>query len=128
MTGDLDALDLGAIKARAAAAQRGPWVCSQVADSTWWAVESGEDSAWDDIAESISRAETANFIAHSRTDVPALIAEVERLREQVARVRHVLPGVHDKHQHDGRCLTVWTDFDPECPGCWDERLRAAIDG
>jgi len=99
-------LDLDAIEARAKAATPGPWTADTkyasgdfglivggdlgfardgVPDGTTWKVayvcyDNGdrpedEDRAWYD-------EEDAEFIAHAREDVPALIAELRRLREE----------------------------------------------
>lgn len=85
-------LDLEAIKARLAAATPGPWEAQRytantggilvsepdpetggerwrVADTRWRWAKGGEPEQWANLV----------FIAHARLDVPALIAEVERL-------------------------------------------------
>jgi hypothetical protein len=80
-------IDLDAIKARAEVATPGPW---EEDGSEIYVVGS---RAW--VAESCHLAEygvtahgdlDAEFIAHARTDVPALVAEVERLRADLAGV------------------------------------------
>jgi hypothetical protein len=82
-----DALDLDAITARADAATEGPWnlyrdgILCGVADST--------DGF---ICEPPMRWTDAAFVAHAREDLPALVAEVRRLREALAEVA--------KHQED----------------------------
>lgn len=66
-------LDLEAIRARCDAATPGPWH-----------VEGGR-AVWTPGDMHIGdqrKAEDANFIAQGRQDVPALVAEVERLRKQ----------------------------------------------
>jgi hypothetical protein len=86
MTAPIPELDLGAIKARADAATPGPW-------------EAGERCVWQagmlNTAEiavdcehgngGIQRHVDAEFVAHARTDVPALLAEVKRLRERAEK-------------------------------------------
>jgi hypothetical protein len=69
-------LDLDAIEARAAAATDGPWeVHPDDADLVWLP---GRGYF---LCEMLTAAETnGSFIAHARTDVPALVAEVRRLR------------------------------------------------
>ena len=69
-------LDLDPIKARADAATEGPW---GVEDARVF----GDDGRTQVCTLSGTRAwlPDAEFIAHARTDIPALIAEVERLRE-----------------------------------------------
>jgi hypothetical protein len=83
-------LDLDPIKAREAAATPGPWAIANVAPA--WA--SGRDE-WNVVPGVIDQCTSAgcgpivepadaDFIAHARTDVPALLAEVERLRAELA--------------------------------------------
>lgn len=81
MTTPSTPLDLDAISARAAAATEGPWVIER---ARIWSGEPHPPKTellmfrggreWTPDAE---------FIAHARTDVPALVEEVKRLREQV---------------------------------------------
>ena len=91
-------LDLDAIEARAAAATPGPW-------------DSPDASKYPDNAEelhisnwclSMSTSEDAQFIAHSRTDIPALTARVRETeadliheRNEVTRVIHQLKAERD---------------------------------
>jgi hypothetical protein len=69
-------LALAAIKARVEAASVGPWTAHP--DGLVWAPRLG-----DPVSASTEPAD-AEFIAAARQDVPALIAEVERLRAQLA--------------------------------------------
>lgn len=70
--------ELAAIKARAEAATPGPWELASAS--------SGYSNESDVISQDLGVVahdvlnNTAVFIAHARTDVPALVAEVERLR------------------------------------------------
>lgn len=78
----LDRLDLATIGARAEAATPGPWR-SMVIDADNATVWAGGNTAR--TATRIARvtrrvADNAEFIAAAREDVPALVAEVERLR------------------------------------------------
>ena len=79
---------LDAIRGREAKATAGPWgvdgpaQCGPGDTLTVYPVEDGGTVAyvqpsWDD----------AEFIAHARTDIPALLAEVERLRADNERLR-----------------------------------------
>jgi len=77
-------LDLDAIQARADAATGGPWKS------------------------------LPEFIAHARTDIPALIAEVKALRGKVAAV----VAMHHVHDHHG-------DY-AFCAECSDEYPCATI--
>lgn len=64
-------LDLNAIKARADAALRGPWYTDGYGNVV---AEQG------DLLSDTPDAElTAEFVAHAREDIPALLAEVRRL-------------------------------------------------
>ncbi|MFE9199969.1 hypothetical protein ACFYMH_28510 [Streptomyces albidoflavus] len=64
---------LAEIAARAEAATAGPW-CTDGAE-----IYQGD--------EADGGTADAAFVAHARTDVPALLAEVERLRAELAKVR-----------------------------------------
>ncbi|MFC8447589.1 hypothetical protein [Kitasatospora sp. NPDC057223] len=87
-------LDLDAIQTREAAATAGPWM----ADGPEILVGTPDDltrhSLW--IGETCNvalpnlGAANAEFIAHARQDVPALLAEVTRLRAEQARLVDVL--------------------------------------
>lgn len=91
-------LDLDAIKARVEAATPGPWKADGGEVSQHWSrpepwqeVVSTEVSCmsycYGGTARGVERDADAEFIAHARTDVPALVAEVERLRAREGRVR-----------------------------------------
>ena len=67
----MDAKQLAEIKAREQAATPGPWkvgISALITDANGHALFFGEDAKGN-----------ADFIAHARTDIPALVAEVERL-------------------------------------------------
>lgn len=83
-------LDLDAIKARAAAATRGPWRYGP------WRGNRGRTLAmvrtphgclfndWSGINDDAD----GEFVAHARADVDALVAEVERLRDDEDKAKH----------------------------------------
>lgn len=81
-------LDLDAIRERADAATPGPWWPWHRGQYVGWEIAVGEPDEDgrptarlpDDMRTDIGRAEDARFIAAARTDVPALVDEVERLR------------------------------------------------
>jgi hypothetical protein len=85
-------IDLHPIKTRLAAATPGPWR----RDTAKWAVkgdvvyttaDGGADSLFTircDDAPCVEREEDAEFIAHARTDMKELVAEVERLRSRLS--------------------------------------------
>lgn len=65
-------LDLPAIRARAEAATPGPWVSD---GSVWGDISCRTGTLFHDIEDPAD----AEFVAMARTDIPALLAEVERL-------------------------------------------------
>ena len=72
---------LDAIQARADDATSGPWGC--YGDGAHEVFDAGEYSDGDQgevVAAVIEKLNNAIFITHAREDVPALLAEVERLR------------------------------------------------
>jgi hypothetical protein len=75
-------LDLDAIEARSAAATDGPWWTDGVGASRVYA--SGLDD-WITVAGDLETPD-AEFIAHARTDMPALVAEVWRLRGAIQQL------------------------------------------
>lgn len=84
--------ELDAVLARAEAATPGPWhATNQVRDDRVWQIEDvkHEDEICD--LDNDERAEhNARFIAHARTDVPALVAEVRRLRGGLDQLRRAV--------------------------------------
>lgn len=86
-------LDLDAIKARSVAATAGPW---QRLDQTVYA---GPDEHGVVVAETYGDQHDADaiFIAHAREDVPALVAEVERLRKIESAARDIEGWVLANH-------------------------------
>ena len=82
MTDEMTPERLAEIRARVKATTEGPWSFHPnhaFADPSDPLYVAGDGTV---IADDISRKNNAVFIAHSRTDVPALIAEVERLRKE----------------------------------------------
>jgi len=87
-------LDLDAIEARAKAARVGPWKhveMGRVFDAhalvtAGYVKYPGDDDPEDETPETLAAEklteDTGKFIAHAREDVPALIAELRRLREE----------------------------------------------
>jgi hypothetical protein len=71
-------LDLNAIRKRAEVATEGPWQCANTTDGPW-ILDDGDMI----ITGTCERDADGEFIAHARQDVPALIAEVERLKEAI---------------------------------------------
>jgi hypothetical protein len=75
-------LDLDAIEARVNAAADGPWVAERGARPTQWPKDYVARPLRNRFR--VGDEADAEFIAHARTDVPALVAEVRRLREFMA--------------------------------------------
>ena len=86
-------LDLEAIKARAAAATEGPWEWDDPTIGQHWSSPEPWATVVDDevncggycyggSSSPIKSDADGQFIAHAREDIPALVAEVERLREE----------------------------------------------
>src|SRR5690606_12364587 len=89
----MTAEQLQEIKTRAEAATPGPWEWDFALPTDEIKKVYGECSVWMTLAHSgigqwvdgqPGALDDADFIAHARTDVPALIAEVERLKAQIA--------------------------------------------
>lgn len=79
-------LDLEAIKAREAAAAPGPWYVDRGGefDDPYYSISGVCRDRYGDNSLMVgSDKPTAEFIAHARTDVPELVAEVERLRQRL---------------------------------------------
>ena len=81
----MDLLDLDAIEARANAATPGPWASDFAKNTAGFvgAYDVAEGSFIISVVPNGLTQENAAFIGHSRTDVPALIAEIRRLREEL---------------------------------------------
>jgi len=89
--------ELQQIRARAEAATPGPWEVFHIEEEDRRAtirrpiVGMAKDAkGWWDIDSSILSEPDARFIAHARVDIPALLAEVERLRTENASLRESL--------------------------------------
>jgi hypothetical protein len=118
-------LDLDAIEARAAAATPAPWSRGGNADPG--EVIYGEGGTlisvgWEGDGGVIRPETDGEFIAHARQDVPALVAEVRRLREALGRVEELADAwnetpdyapshydrgrVEQRHDMTGELLTI----------------------
>jgi hypothetical protein len=97
--------ELGAIESRAEAATEPPWVASGVAPGVWLVEFSGGHERIFSSHARIFSAEDAAFVAFARTDVPAPVAEVRRLRG-------LLKSAADDNEGavSGHCC-------PNCPWC-----------
>lgn len=107
-------LDLTPIKARLNAATPGPWA---VIDDL--AVTAAPDVGGDDaclsivfpaIVEFTPSAADADFIAHAPTDIAALVAEVESLRENPRDEHHTMAELYDyRLAYNAAAFNEWAD-------------------
>ena len=88
---------LNEIRARAEAATPGEWAARKDQFIEWFGIVALNDEHWSTVttwpvlsgdndygpAGGITNAADATFIAHAREDIPYLLAEVERLREEL---------------------------------------------
>lgn len=104
-------LDLDAIRARVDATTAGPWEARmdevRAAEIPATSKKCRRESFW--LADTLGD-EDATFIAHARTDIPALLAEVERLRAGIA---DIIPLTDHTHTGDER----WTPDGSLCDRC-----------
>lgn len=78
------------IKARAEAATPGPWDC--YGDGEYEVFDAGEYRDGDPgevVAPVVTKLNNAEFIAHARMDIPALLNEIDRLHDEVRGQRAV---------------------------------------
>lgn len=95
VVGRMPELDLDAIEKRASAATEGPWLLGdgfsdESNDADDWAIRTPSGflcASPDDGVRGSHDFRDATFIVHAREDVPALVAEVRRLREENANRR-----------------------------------------
>ena len=86
MTDPMTAADLDAIEQRAHAATEGPWEMYRPHHASGFHSVIGGAGGTDNLADDVLEAD-AEFIAHARSDAPALLAEVRRLQAAGERVR-----------------------------------------
>jgi hypothetical protein len=101
--------DLDAIEARANAATLGPWMQPEEGQGSRTRV----CDQWHSVVLSTTPRDqgsaNAEFIAHARTDIPALVDYARRLEEAVAGLEYALL---DCGRHAQRHCTKWVGFDP----------------
>jgi len=88
--------ELEAIKARVEAATPGPWDAS-APDEDGESIVGAPGEWWDWDHTTCEHYDDAVFIAHARTDVPALVAEVERLRAANDRLAQRIGYWHSRY-------------------------------
>lgn len=60
-------------------------------------------------AQDSDSAANGEFVAHARTDIPALVAEVRRLREALDEIRRIgepRPDIHDAEDAANACIAI----------------------
>ncbi len=87
--------ELQAIEARAAAATPGPWrydgmhpeITTPQGENYWLIISECRSTPDQELPDQFDHWNDKNyhFIAHARTDIPALVAEVKRLQKELAR-------------------------------------------
>ncbi|MGN7387780.1 hypothetical protein [Sporosarcina sp. SAFN-015] len=97
--------DLEAIRKRAEAATVGPWKYNDQHGYLAPVTPQREICA---ITNEITRYYDAEFIAHAREDIPALLAEVERLRDEIES--HAPHGRNYTNQQYVDLLTKYEDM------------------
>ena len=97
--------ELAGIEARCNAATAGPWEVSGRGFGYWAVICEYPHSP---AVDGCCSRENATFIAHARTDVSALLAEVRRLRGLVKAAYHEGAFAADPHGADD---AVWADSD-----------------
>jgi len=105
-------LDLDAIKAREDRASEGPWSVDMIERHGFFITGLDYTDLGEYPVADVREHSDADFIANARTDVPALVAEVER---QAAAIDAVLE-LHQPVTHDhtnGWTGSAWT----ECQKC-----------
>lgn len=93
-------IDIDAIKARVENATDGPWAWSDAETFQAWPGSVRSTVMPDDFADEVAQTfqgQDAEFIAHARTDVPALVAKVER---QAAIIKAVTDYIEDTEPDD----------------------------
>lgn len=82
---------LNAIKERASKATAGPWVTDVYVSITDICADNNPILTTSDevMWENPNHVNDASFIAHARQDIPALITEVERLRNEISFIANV---------------------------------------
>ncbi|WP_322544444.1 hypothetical protein U2G91_15730 [Rhodococcoides fascians] len=114
--------EFAAIEARAAAATEGPWAVER------WEDFAGKPSyyvdgalRWREHLNTLScegDKDTAEFIAHAREDVPALLAAVRERDNTIARIREVLDDYDGLNAEPIPKLSTHT---------WMHEVRAALE-
>lgn len=102
--------DLAAIQDRCDAATPGPWHYRR----DWVMFTDPGDGQVETIATTHESPDDARFIAHSRTDIPALLDTIENLRAENARYRETLEYYANQQNWTDQGVCGRLDDDPDC--------------
>ena len=120
---------LDAIQRRVGSATEGPWAHWRGWNQWDNCIKGDSDEGMYTVAEVISEAGNAQFIAHTREDIPALLAEVERLRarrtvdeDMVERAARAMCDIEAQADQ-----AMWDKLDEDERDVWRIDARAALD-
>ncbi len=114
--------ELSAMKARCEKATAEPWALSHLGHGGDCLARDKDEGDWTRIARNVNAHDLA-FIVHARTDVPRLIAEVERLTAALKAEREACDGAarllvsQDRSEHGKWLRAEWINK-------WDDRRAA----
>jgi len=94
----MNAEQLNAIKERAAKATPGPWEAKGLHSLSYARVEKRETKYESKIIVEALNDDNIVFIAHAREDVPALVAEVERLQQETEYLKRSLLYIAERRE------------------------------
>lgn len=131
MTDPMSERELAEIRARAEKATKGPWRAFVLNGVR--AVMQGDDevikwTGFDGSDFQTGNARNCRFIAHARTDIPALLAEIDRLRELMKEAATLIDAFMVHGDDTPCCEGNRTGPDQHSPGCVVTRLRTAREG
>ena len=130
---------LAEIKAREKAATKGPWQMwagwmqwskdndTSFPNETHWPIcqksrqfKGGSPTKFDDILCRVHNLADNEFIAHSRQDIPDLLAEVERLKYDLRMIRHATKPIkgHFCPEWDDMFITKYSVAEFDCCLCF----------
>lgn len=104
--GGAEGLDVDAIRARAATATPGPWGTRPIDDGGAFLVRNPQVSGTGLVE--FDRPADAQFIAHARTDIPALLAALDRLHAPAPK-HTIIPRCGDCGEAEGGCYDCAND-------------------
>jgi hypothetical protein len=114
--------DVDEIQARVEAATSGPWYQGQNSrtyetSKEVWTRTHMDDPVSVDVFPVATRAEDAEFVAHAREDVPALLAALAAERERADQAEVALERLSDAHDVH---VEMDKTLEYECPQCRHE--------